>query len=153
MVKVHISLRVKDLESSLRFYSAFLGAAPHKLQPGYANFDLTEPPLKLALNAAAYECRGSLDHLGFVVDRRAAVQAARERMVAAGLTTFSEEEVVCCYATQDKVWVTDPDGHSWEVYVLLDEMPEVPFQGRTMTMLPGFRDPSGCDGTSKQATG
>jgi len=139
MAKVHISLRVKDIDASVKFYSAFLGCAPHKVRPGYANFDLVEPPLKLALNESPCDGTGSLDHLGFVVESREAVQSARERMVAAGLTTFSEEEVTCCYATQDKVWVTDPDGHSWEVYVLLDDAPEALFEGRKMTMLPGFR--------------
>jgi catechol 2,3-dioxygenase-like lactoylglutathione lyase family enzyme len=144
MAKVHISLRVKDIAASTRFYEAFLGTPPHKVRPGYANFDLEDPPLKLALNEAQYDGAGSLDHLGFVVESREAVQAARERMVAACLTTFSEEEVTCCYATQDKVWVTDPDGHSWEVYVLLDDKPDGKFEGRKMTMLPGFRSSDSC---------
>ena len=143
MTKVHVSLRVKDVSASVNFYKTFLGAEPHKTRPGYANFDLEEPPLKLALNEAPVEGIGSLDHLGFVVETREAVQATKDRMVAAGLTTFSEEEVTCCYATQDKVWVTDPDGHSWEVYVLLDDEPS-PVSGKTMTMLPSFRETNCC---------
>jgi catechol 2,3-dioxygenase-like lactoylglutathione lyase family enzyme len=145
MTKVHISLKVKDVAASARFYQAFLGVAPHKLRPGYANFDVDEPPLKLALNESAYEGRGSLDHLGFVVDKPDAVKQARERMVAAGLATFSEEEVTCCYATQDKVWVTDPDGHSWEGYVLLDDMLYASFEGKTMNMLPSLRQAESCE--------
>lgn len=140
-MKIHISIRVKNLEESLQFYRAFLGAEPHKVRPGYANFDLINPPLKLALNQMEYEGDGSLDHLGFVVDSRAEVAAARQRLMDAGLTTFSEEEVSCCYATQDKVWATDPDGHAWEIYVLLDDAAEA-VKDRPMTMLPAFRHTS-----------
>jgi catechol 2,3-dioxygenase-like lactoylglutathione lyase family enzyme len=143
MIKVHISLRVKDIAASIRFYEAFWGRPPHKVRPGYANFDLEAPPLKLALNETPYEGAGSLDHLGFVVESREAVAAARERLIAAGLTTFSEEEVACCYATQDKVWATDPDGHAWEIYVLLDDSIEA-FKDREMTLLPGFRQDKCC---------
>jgi catechol 2,3-dioxygenase-like lactoylglutathione lyase family enzyme len=138
MAQVHISLKVHSLDASISFYEAFLGTPPHKIMPGYANFSLQDPPLKLALNEAPSVGVGSLDHLGFVVDSVAAVRGAKQRMIAAGLTTFSEEEVTCCHATQDKVWVTDPDGHSWEVYVLLDDAPKH-FGNRPMTMLPGFR--------------
>ncbi len=138
--KTHISLRVRDLAASVRFYEGFLGAPPHKVRQGYANFDIENPPLKLALNeVSSIEGGGTLDHLGIVVESRDEVEAARARMIAAGLTTFSENEVTCCYATQDKVWVTDPDGHSWEVYVLLDDLPEGRYDGRPMQMLPGFR--------------
>jgi len=141
MMKVHISLRVKDVNASRRFYEAFLGVPAHKVRPGYANFDVNDPPLKLALTQSEMTGQGTLDHLGFVVETREQVDEARQRMLDAGLTTFSEEEVTCCYATQDKVWVTDPDGHSWEVYVLLDDSPPDSFKGRPMTMLPGFRQP------------
>lgn len=136
---MHLSLVVRDLEASVRFYEAFFGVGTHKRRPGYANFDLEWPPLKLALVEGEPTTGGSLDHLGILVDSKEEVEGAKRRMMAAGLTTFSEEEVTCCYATQDKIWVTDPDGNSWEVYVLLDDLPAVSFESRGMQMLPGFR--------------
>lgn len=139
MSKMHVSLVVRDLAASLRFYTAFFGEAPHKVRSGYANFDLDFPPLKLALTEGLTDGKGSLDHLGIIVGSKAEVEAAKERVIAAGLTAFAEEEVTCCYATQDKIWVTDPDGNSWEVYVLLDDAPEDRFGDRAMQMLPGFR--------------
>lgn len=124
VAKVHVSLNVSDVERSTAFYEAFLGVPVHKRRPGYANFNLANPPLKLALQEHAPETRGvgSLSHLGMVVHSREAVQAARERLVSAGLATFDERDALCCYARQDKVWVHDPDGNGWEVYVLLDDM-------------------------------
>ena len=121
--KTHISLNVRDIERSVAFYEAFFGVAPHKRRPGYANFDLTIPPLKLALQETALtEGAGTLSHLGIQVGTPEEVQAARERLFASGLATFDEGDTTCCYARQDKVWATDPDGNGWEVYVLLDEM-------------------------------
>jgi catechol 2,3-dioxygenase-like lactoylglutathione lyase family enzyme len=125
--KTHISLNVRDIERSVAFYEAFFGATAHKRRPGYANFNLSAPPLKLALQEAETneERRfGSLSHLGVEVETREAVEAFRQRLAGSGLITFDEGDTVCCYARQDKVWVTDPDGNSWEVYVLLDEMTE-----------------------------
>ncbi len=124
IAKVHVSLNVSDVERSTTFYEAFLGVLAHKRRPGYANFDLANPPLKLALQEHAPETQGvgALSHLGMVVHSREAVQAARERLIAAGLATFDERDTLCCYARQDKVWVHDPDGNGWEVYVLLDDM-------------------------------
>lgn len=122
--RVHLSLNVKDLEASVRFYEAFLGVAPHKLRAGYANFAPETIALKLALNELppAAEGRTPLNHLGFQVESPAEVQAARERFAAAGLPVYDEGDTVCCFARQDKVWVHDPDGNAWEVYVLTDDM-------------------------------
>ena len=121
--RMHVSLNVRDIEQSVAFYQAFFGAAPHKRRPGYANFDIARPPLKLALQEhAPTPGVGSLSHLGILVATTDEVQAARERLEASGLVSFDEGDTVCCYARQDKVWATDPDGNSWEVYVLLDEM-------------------------------
>ena len=123
MTKMHLSLRVADISRSITFYQAFFGVPPHKVRPGYANFDLAEPPLKFALNQHPVQPGvGSLDHLGFQVFSTAALEAAKERLKAAGLATFDEDETTCCYAKQDKVWVHDPDGNEWEIYLLTDDL-------------------------------
>ncbi len=125
--RVHLSLNVRDLDASVDFYEAFLGAAPHKRRPGYANFAPEGMALKLALNelppaTTAKDGRTPLNHLGFQVETAAEVQAARERFAAARLPVYDEGDTVCCFARQDKVWVHDPDGNAWEVYVLTDDM-------------------------------
>jgi catechol 2,3-dioxygenase-like lactoylglutathione lyase family enzyme len=122
--RIHLSLNVRNLEASVAFYQALLGAAPHKRRPGYANFAPKHLALKLALNELppATEGRTPLNHLGFQVQTAAEVQAARDRFAAAGLAVFDEGDTVCCFARQDKVWVHDPDGNAWEVYVLTDDM-------------------------------
>ncbi len=122
-IKTHLSLKVSDLDRSVAFYSAFFGVPPHKVRPGYANFDLTEPPLKFALNQNPVQPgAGCLDHLGFQMASAAQVEATKQRLQAAGLATFDEMDVTCCYARQDKIWVHDPDGVEWEVYVLTDDL-------------------------------
>jgi catechol 2,3-dioxygenase-like lactoylglutathione lyase family enzyme len=124
--KMHLSLNVRDIARSVAFYEAFFGVPAHKRRPGYANFDLSAPPLKLALQeggaAATGAGEGSLSHLGIQFASEAEVDAARARLAESGVVTFDEGDTVCCYARQDKVWVHDPDGNAWEVYVLLDEM-------------------------------
>lgn len=122
--RVHLSLNVRDLDAAVAFYEAFLGSAPHKRRPGYANFAPDRFPLKLALNELppAAQGRTPLNHLGFQVDSAAEVQQARERFAAAGLPVYDEGDTVCCFARQDKVWVHDPDGNAWEIYVLTDDM-------------------------------
>jgi catechol 2,3-dioxygenase-like lactoylglutathione lyase family enzyme len=125
-VKIHLSLNVSDVDRSVAFYEAFFGVSAHKRRPEYANFDLSEPPLKLALEQAVPQPGvGTLNHLGLLVAGRDQVEAARERLIAAGLATFDERDTTCCYALQDKVWVTDPDGNRWEIYALLDDLLEV----------------------------
>lgn len=123
MIKMHLSLTVSDLQRSVAFYQAFFGAKPHKMRPGYANFDLIEPPLKFALNEGSVQVgSGPLDHLGFQVSAVTEVYEAKERLQLAGLATFDEMDTTCCYAKQDKIWVHDPDGNEWEVYVLTDDL-------------------------------
>lgn len=121
--KTHLSLNVRDLEKSIAFYRAFFGVEPHKFRHGYANFDIASPPLKLALNAYTGDFgRSSLNHLGILVDSPKEVEEAKSRLEASGLVELAEENVECCYAKQDKVWVRDPDGNAWEVYAILDDM-------------------------------
>ena len=123
--KTHISLNVRDIARSTQFYSSFFGVSPHKERPGYANFDLEDPPLKLALNEYSDELgRGTLNHLGILVDSVEKVVAAKERLEKDALVSFTEENVLCCYARQDKVWVHDPDGNAWEVYTITDNLME-----------------------------
>ncbi len=125
VAKTHISLNVRDIERSVAFYEAFFGQPAHKRRPGYANFDIAQPPLKLALQEHAPAAGvGTLSHLGVQVATTNEVQAARQRLESSGLVSFDEGDTVCCFARQDKVWANDPDGNGWEVYVLLDEMDE-----------------------------
>lgn len=122
--KLHVSLDVANVERSTKFYEALFGVPPHKVREGYANFDVQDPPLKLALNEATPTGRGSLNHLGILVPTTQHVEEAQARLSAQGLAIEVERETVCCHATQDKVWVRDPDGNAWEVYAILDDAPE-----------------------------
>jgi catechol 2,3-dioxygenase-like lactoylglutathione lyase family enzyme len=115
--KVHVSLDVKDLEESVRFYSALFDALPTKRKPGYAKFDLEQPALNLTLQEAGHCCLQGLSHLGIRVDATEQVLAAKQRLGAAGIETVEEMNTTCCYAAQDKIWLTDPTGYRWEVYV------------------------------------
>jgi catechol 2,3-dioxygenase-like lactoylglutathione lyase family enzyme len=124
VVKTHLSLNVSNVEKSAAWYEAFFGVPTHKRRTGYANFDLEAPALKLALQEHDAGKGGALNHLGILVPSTADVLAAKKRLEDAGLVTFSEENVTCCYAKQDKIWVRDPDGNAWEVYTLLDDMNE-----------------------------
>jgi catechol 2,3-dioxygenase-like lactoylglutathione lyase family enzyme len=123
MIKMHFSPKVSNLTRSICFYQAFCGVPPHKVRPGYANFDLAEPPLKFALTQNPIQAgTGPLDHLGFQVSSAAEIEHFKERLCAAGLATFEETDTTCCYARQDKIWAYDPDGNEWEVYVLTDDL-------------------------------
>jgi len=123
MSKVHLSLNVRDLGRSVRFYSAFLGCQPRKLYDDYANFDVDSPALRLALvHKPGMERGEALNHLGILVESVSEVEAAKQRLIEAGLATFTEEDAECCYAIQTKVWAHDPDGNAWEVYMLLEDV-------------------------------
>ena len=129
--RVQLALNVSDVDAAVDFYTKLFGAAPHKQRPGYANFALENPPLKLVLieNAAA---AGSLNHLGVEVDGVAKVAEARAGIDQVGLPSHDEDDVVCCHARQDKVWVSDPDGRSWEFYTITDDNPaELPMVAAT----------------------
>jgi catechol 2,3-dioxygenase-like lactoylglutathione lyase family enzyme len=122
MSRVQLALNVEDLEAAVSFYGKLFGAEPAKRRPGYANFTIDQPPLKLVLIEG--EGRGgSLNHLGVEVASTEEVAQATGRLAADGLTTRTEDAVECCYALQDKVWVSDPDGAPWEVYTVLGDSP------------------------------
>jgi catechol 2,3-dioxygenase-like lactoylglutathione lyase family enzyme len=119
--KVHIALNVNNLQESLAFYRALWGAEPVKLRTGYAKFDLEQPPVNLTLNENPVRELGGLNHLGIQVDSTEAVLAMRERLQQRGLLTEDEMQTNCCYAIQDKIWMTDPNGYRWEVFVVLQD--------------------------------
>ncbi|MFC4048603.1 ArsI/CadI family heavy metal resistance metalloenzyme [Actinomadura syzygii] len=118
MSRVQLALRVSDLEGSIAFYSKLFGAEPAKLRPGYANFAIAEPPLKLVLIEGDAGEPTRMDHLGVEVEDTARVHEATQRLTDAGLVTLTEDDTSCCYALQDKVWVHGPGQEPWEVYVV-----------------------------------
>ncbi|MFB9832970.1 ArsI/CadI family heavy metal resistance metalloenzyme [Actinoallomurus acaciae] len=118
MSRVQLALRVADLEGSIAFYSKLFGAEPAKRRPGYANFAITEPPLKLVLIEGETGEPTRMDHLGVEVEDTDQVTAATRRLADAGLATFEENDTSCCYALQDKVWVHGPGREPWEVYTV-----------------------------------
>ena len=115
--KLHVSLDVKNVEESVRFYSALFDVPPTKLKPGYAKFDLDQPAINLTLQEATHCCLQGLSHMGLRVDSTDQVLAAKQRLNAAGIKTMDEMNTTCCHAVQDKIWLTDPTGYRWEVYV------------------------------------
>ena len=119
--RIQLALNVADLDRAVEFYSRLFGTGPAKRRPGYANFVVAEPPLKLVLLESQGR-GGTLNHLGVEVASADEVREAGLRLSRAGLAPVSEEHVSCCYAVQDKVWTTDPDGLAWEHYVLLSDV-------------------------------
>ena len=110
MSRVQLSINVSDFDAAVAFYSRLFGAAPAKLRPGYANFALDDPPLKLVLNSPGTGPGGTINHLGVEVGSTGDITQAETRLAAAGLPTEPEPGAVCCDARQDKVWADDPDG-------------------------------------------
>ena len=117
MSRVQLALDVSDLDGAVAFYTKLFGTEPAKRRPGYANFAIESPPLKLVLIEGPVG--GTLNHLGIEVDDTADVTAATAGLTERGLATTAQGEVTCCYAVQDKVWVDDPDGTPWEIYTVL----------------------------------
>lgn len=118
MSRVQLALRVADLEGSVAFYAKLFGTEPAKRRPGYANFAITEPPLKLVLLEGTAGEPTRMDHLGVEVASTDEVTAATARLAEQGLATAEENNTACCYAVQDKVWVSGPGGEPWEVYTV-----------------------------------
>ncbi len=117
--KTHVALNVTDVEKSVAFYQAMFGIAPMKHKQGYAKFDLENPVLNLTLNRTqTVQPHGALSHLGVQVSSTEDVNAAVRRFTEIGLDLFEEKNTDCCYALQDKAWVTDPDGNRWEIFVV-----------------------------------
>ncbi|ALR11764.1 ArsI/CadI family heavy metal resistance metalloenzyme [Mycobacteroides saopaulense] len=118
MSRVQLALNVDDLDASIEFYSKLFGTQPAKRKPGYANFAIDSPPLKLVLleNPGS---GGTINHLGVQVESSEQVHAEIARLTEAGMFTEEEIGTTCCFATQDKVWVTAPDKEKWEIYTVL----------------------------------
>lgn len=117
MSKLHVSLDVENLEESIAFYSTLFGQAPTKVRAGYAKFDVADPAVNVTMQEAKPCCVSGLSHLGIVVENIETVLAAKQRLKSAGYLTKDEMDSTCCYALQDKVWVKDPTGYEWEVYI------------------------------------
>ncbi|MGH2758722.1 MAG: ArsI/CadI family heavy metal resistance metalloenzyme [Actinomycetota bacterium] len=143
MSRVQLALNVSDIDEAVAFYSKMFGAEPAKRREGYANFAIAQPPLKLVLieNAGA---EGRLNHLGVEVESSEDVIAAQRRFSEGGLDTSREDGVECCYALQDKVWTTDPDGAPWEFYTVLAD-------ANTMSKKDGVAKDSVCCSTQGAA--
>lgn len=123
MSRVQLALRVSDLEGSIAFYTSLFGVQPAKRRPGYANFAVTEPPLKLVLIEGEENKPTVMDHLGVEVETTDEVNQATGRLSKLGLFTQVEDDTTCCYARQDKVWVHGPGHEPWEVYTVTEDSP------------------------------
>lgn len=119
-MKTHISLNVENISESVEFYKKMFGLEPLKLKSDYAKFDVADPPLNLTMNRIKFEKGGTLSHLGLQVDTADEVLKVGKRWAENGLITLDEMKIDCCYALQDKVWTTDPDGNRWEVFTVLE---------------------------------
>ena len=152
MSRIQLALRVADLEASVEFYSKLFDATPAKRRPGYANFAIAEPPLKLVLLEGAAGEATVMDHLGVEVESTDLVTAATGRLADAGLATRVEDNTTCCYAVQDKVWVTGPGEEPWEVYTVTgDARPDL--EGKSDLRLADVSGDGACcatDATEKE---
>jgi catechol 2,3-dioxygenase-like lactoylglutathione lyase family enzyme len=120
-LKAHLAINVRKVEESIPFYEKMFGIEPSKVRTGYAKFDVQNPPLNFTLNQVAFGEKGALSHLGIQVANSEDVFAMRDRWQEAGLLPREELQTTCCYAVQDKAWVTDPDGNEWEAFVVLED--------------------------------
>ena len=124
-LKVHVALNVRNLGTSIEFYRKLFALEPSKVRIAYAKFEVMNPPLNFSLNEHPFNETGALSHLGIQVASTEDVLAIREQWHQRGLLTRDEMHTDCCFATQDKTWVLDPDGNEWEVFVVLkDNLPE-----------------------------
>ena len=148
MSRVQLALNVDDLDEAVTFYSKLLGTGPAKRKPGYANFAVAEPPLKLVLLENPGK-GGTINHLGVEVADSATVHAEIARLTDEGLFTDEEIGTTCCFATQDKVWVTGPGGERWEVYTVLADSDT--FGTSPQTLVDAGQAPEGgvCCGTAQ----
>jgi catechol 2,3-dioxygenase-like lactoylglutathione lyase family enzyme len=119
VARVQLAINVSDIDEAVDFYQRLFNTEPAKRRPGYANFAIVDPPLKLVLIEDSTQTPGTLNHLGVEVESTDDVTAATARLAAEDLPTTVEEQVTCCFAVQDKVWVDGPGGELWEIYTVL----------------------------------
>ena len=150
MSRVQLALRVADLEASVAFYAKLLSTQPAKIRPGYANFAVTDPPLKLVLIQGTEGEPTALDHLGIEVESVGEVAGAAARLAGDGLHTVTEEDTACCYAIQDKVWVSGPGSEPWEVYVVKGDAGNLAKEAGSACCAPGAAGAAE-DGTTESA--
>ena len=140
--RVQLALNVNDIDQAVAFYAKLFGTEPAKRRPGYANFAIAEPPLKLVLLENPGQ-GGTLNHLGIEVPDAGTVEAEQARLATTGLASSGEGETTCCYARQDKFWVQGaPDGEAWEIYTVLADSPTFYAEGH---------GPQCCGGTGQPA--
>ncbi|HEY0794413.1 MAG TPA: ArsI/CadI family heavy metal resistance metalloenzyme [Acidisarcina sp.] len=124
-VKAHLAINVRNVGQSIAFYKKLFGIEPSKVRRAYAKFDVQNPPLNFSLNESPFTGAGALSHMGIQVSSTEDVVRTRQDWLESGLITRDEMQTDCCFATQDKTWVKDPDGNEWEVFVVLrDNLPE-----------------------------
>jgi catechol 2,3-dioxygenase-like lactoylglutathione lyase family enzyme len=143
-LKAHLAINVRNVAQSIAFYRKMFGIEPSKVRSGYAKFDVQNPPLNFTLNEVPFKDAGALSHMGIQVGSTADVLSVRQEWARAGLVTRDEMQTDCCYATQDKTWVHDPDGNEWEVFVVLqDNLPQRQTeQGSAARCAPGCCPPT-----------
>ncbi|MEP5766057.1 MAG: ArsI/CadI family heavy metal resistance metalloenzyme [Halieaceae bacterium] len=125
MSRIHVALNTNHFEESIKFYSSLFDQEPAKVRENWAKFDLQEPALNLTLNRNEKTVQhGHINHLGIEVNDADTVAKVDQRLQELGLITAPEEDVTCCYARQDKTWVTDPDGHAWEFFFVKEDAEE-----------------------------
>jgi catechol 2,3-dioxygenase-like lactoylglutathione lyase family enzyme len=125
MSRLQLALNVDDLETAIEFYSRMFDTTPAKIRPGYANFVVADPPLKLVLFEGAGDA-GTINHLGVEVDTADEVESAEARLVAEGLETTGVDDTICCYAAKTETWLEGPDGTRWEWYVKTGDAEQLP---------------------------
>lgn len=121
VLKAHLAINVRDVERSIEFYEKMFGIEPSKVRTGYAKFDVQTPPLNFTLNQVPFENAGALSHLGVQVGSTEDVAAVKAFWQSQGLDARDELQTTCCYALQDKAWITDPDGNEWEVFTVIED--------------------------------
>ena len=121
ILKPHLAINVKNVEASIGFYKKMFGIEPSKVRTGYAKFDVEQPALNFTLNEVPFGERGALSHLGIQVASSDDVVTMKNEWQQRGLSPRDEMQTSCCYALQDKSWVTDPDGNEWEVFTVIED--------------------------------
>lgn len=138
VLKPHLAINVRNVERSMEFYRKMFGIEPSKVRKGYAKFDVKTPALNFTLNELPFTDSGALSHMGIQVASTEDVLALRQKWADAGLYTRDEMQTDCCFATQDKTWVRDPDGNEWEAFVVLvDNLPEKALEKAEACCAPG----------------